>query len=170
MLVCPDDVRAWIALGFGLIHGFGFANVLAEMELPRRTLGWALFSFNVGVEIGQLAIVAIVASAFAALRARNEMLGKRLVVVGSIVLQLPLGLGIALAVGCATAPKEQRTTQGPTAEQLWLLRVAQQNGREPTFEERVHWLDQLDARISRYLIEHPEVANSFDVSTGACVN
>jgi hydrogenase/urease accessory protein HupE len=79
------DMRAWIALGFGLIHGFGFANVLGEMELPRRTLGWALFSFNVGVEIGQLLIVAIVASAFAALRSRNELIGKRMVVVGSLV-------------------------------------------------------------------------------------
>ena len=49
------DVRAWIAFAFGLIHGFGFANVLREMELPARALGWSLLSFNLGVEIGQLA-------------------------------------------------------------------------------------------------------------------
>ena len=51
------DVRAWIAFAFGFIHGFGFANVLREMDLPARALGWSLFSFNVGVEIGQLLVV-----------------------------------------------------------------------------------------------------------------
>lgn len=50
--------RVWaVAFGFGLIHGFGFANVLADLELPTGTLAIALFSFNIGVELGQLAIV-----------------------------------------------------------------------------------------------------------------
>ena len=50
--------RVWaVALGFGFIHGFGFANVLAALDLPTGTLAIALFSFNVGVEMGQLAIV-----------------------------------------------------------------------------------------------------------------
>ena len=52
--------RVWtVAFGFGLIHGFGFANVLANLQLPTNTLAVALFSFNIGVEIGQLAIVAV---------------------------------------------------------------------------------------------------------------
>ena len=55
------DVRAWIAFAFGFIHGFGFANVLREMELPARALGWSLLSFNVGVEIGQIVVVVVVA-------------------------------------------------------------------------------------------------------------
>jgi len=79
------DVRAWIAFAFGFIHGFGFANVLREMELPSRALGWSLFSFNVGVEIGQLMVVAIVATALAALRSRNEAAGRRLAFAGSVV-------------------------------------------------------------------------------------
>jgi hydrogenase/urease accessory protein HupE len=79
------DMRAWIAFAFGFIHGFGFANVLGEMDLPARALGWSLFSFNLGVEIGQLVVVLIVASAFAALRARNENAGRWLLVAGSIV-------------------------------------------------------------------------------------
>ena len=79
------DVRAWIALTFGFIHGFGFANVLREMELPARALGWSLFSFNVGVEIGQLLVVVAVASALAAIRARNEVAGRRLALAGSLV-------------------------------------------------------------------------------------
>ena len=79
------DVRAWIAFAFGLIHGFGFANVLREMDLPSRALGWTLFSFNVGVEIGQIFVVVAVASALAALRARSEAAGRRLAFAGSIV-------------------------------------------------------------------------------------
>jgi hypothetical protein len=52
--------RVWaVALGFGFIHGFGFANVLADLDLPTGTLAIALFSFNIGVEIGQLAIVLV---------------------------------------------------------------------------------------------------------------
>ena len=78
------DVRAWIAFAFGFIHGFGFANVLREMDLPRLALGWSLFSFNVGVEIGQLLVVIAVATVLAALRSRSEATGQRLVVVGSL--------------------------------------------------------------------------------------
>jgi hypothetical protein len=48
---------AWIAFGFGLIHGFGFANVLADMQLPTGSLALSLFAFNIGVELGQCAIV-----------------------------------------------------------------------------------------------------------------
>ncbi len=78
------DMRAWIAFGFGFIHGFGFANVLREMDLPRTALGWSLFSFNLGVEIGQLAVVVVVASALAALRSRSEVVSRRLAWVGSV--------------------------------------------------------------------------------------
>jgi hydrogenase/urease accessory protein HupE len=79
------DVRPWIAFAFGFIHGFGFANVLREMDLPARALGWSLFSFNVGVEIGQLLVVAAVASALAALRSRSEAASRQLAVAGSVV-------------------------------------------------------------------------------------
>ena len=51
--------RRWtVAFGFGLIHGFGFASVLTELGLPQDTLVLALVGFNLGVEGGQLAIVA----------------------------------------------------------------------------------------------------------------
>jgi hydrogenase/urease accessory protein HupE len=78
------DTRAWIAFAFGLIHGFGFANVLREMDLPGRALGWTLFAFNVGVEIGQLVFVVLVASLFTWIRSRSEIAGRRLVFAGSI--------------------------------------------------------------------------------------
>lgn len=53
-------VQRWMAaFGFGLIHGFGFANVLSDLGLPPGALAASLVGFNVGVEIGQLALVAV---------------------------------------------------------------------------------------------------------------
>ena len=79
------DVRAWIAFAFGFIHGFGFAFVLREMDLPIRALGWSLFSFNFGVEIGQLIVVIAVASVLTWLRARSESVGRQVAFAGSLV-------------------------------------------------------------------------------------
>jgi hypothetical protein len=54
-------VHRWkITFLFGLVHGFGFSNILREMELTRRNLAISLFSFNAGVEVGQLIFVCIV--------------------------------------------------------------------------------------------------------------
>lgn len=78
------DVRAWIAFFFGFVHGFGFAGVLREFGLPREALGWSLFSFNFGVEIGQACIVVVVASLLAALRNRNKSLARRILKAGSV--------------------------------------------------------------------------------------
>jgi hydrogenase/urease accessory protein HupE len=87
LLVKPGarDTRVWIALTFGLIHGFGFASVLREMDLPRRALGWSLFSFNLGVEIGQVCIVLLVASLLAWIAARSAPLRTRVVYAGSVI-------------------------------------------------------------------------------------
>lgn len=52
--------RRWaMAFLFGLIHGFGFASVLSDLGLPQDALLLSLIGFNVGVEVGQLAIVAV---------------------------------------------------------------------------------------------------------------
>jgi hypothetical protein len=67
-----------------------------------------------------------------------------------------------IVTGCAaiTSPtKDQRTTQGPTADEFWLTKMLQSNGRYPTFEEKRHFDDELDTRISKYLREHEEVAS-----------
>jgi len=88
MVARGRDVRAWIAFAFGFIHGFGFANVLREMNLPSQALGWSLFSFNLGVEIGQLLVVVLVASALAALRSSNETASRRLAFAGSLAVIL----------------------------------------------------------------------------------
>ena len=57
-----------VAFGFGLIHGFGFAGALREIGLPEDDVPTALLSFNLGVEAGQLAIIALSLSVIAALR------------------------------------------------------------------------------------------------------
>lgn len=63
--------RRWlVAFAFGLIHGFGFASVLQELNLPGADLMLSLVGFNAGVELGQLGLVAMVLPAACLLRAR----------------------------------------------------------------------------------------------------
>lgn len=60
--------RVALAFAFGLVHGFGFAGILAEMQLPSDRLASALLGFNLGVEVGQLAVVALIWPLLALLR------------------------------------------------------------------------------------------------------
>ena len=53
------DRGAWVAFGFGLIHGFGFAGVLGELDLPVDRFVVGVLGFNLGVELGQLVLVAL---------------------------------------------------------------------------------------------------------------
>ena len=58
--VITDQLHAWrpaVVFGFGLLHGLGFAGVLAQLGLPRGEYLTALLSFNAGVELGQLAVL-----------------------------------------------------------------------------------------------------------------
>ncbi len=73
--------KIWfLAFGFGLIHGFGFANVLKELLLEDVTLVGMLFGFNIGVEIGQLAIVLVILPYI--FLARESIYYRRIVVYG----------------------------------------------------------------------------------------
>jgi hypothetical protein len=55
----PARMRWFVAFVFGLIHGFGFAGLLTEIGLPPGRLAAALLGFNLGVEAGQLVLVAL---------------------------------------------------------------------------------------------------------------
>ena len=55
----PERLRWTVAALFGTVHGLAFSGALAEMNLPRASLAGALFGFNVGVEIAQLAVVCV---------------------------------------------------------------------------------------------------------------
>ena len=98
VLAAIDNLRPWfpapravVAFLFGLVHGFGFANVLGELDLPAAHFAWALLQFNLGLEIGQLAIVATLASLLYAIRRWPGY--RRVVLTG----------GSCVAIGLATA-------------------------------------------------------------------
>ena len=77
--------RRWMmAFLFGLIHGFGFASVLTDLGLPQGALVLALVGFNLGVETGQLAIVA--AFLPVAYLLRDSWFYRRLVLLGGSIL------------------------------------------------------------------------------------
>lgn len=68
-LVRPSISKpALLTFGFGLVHGFGFSNVLREMDLPRSLEALSLFAFNTGVELGQLVFVLVLFPLIAFLR------------------------------------------------------------------------------------------------------
>lgn len=78
--------RRWmVAFAFGLIHGFGFASVLADLGLPQGALALALVGFNVGVEAGQLAIVFVFLPLAFALR-RTAFYRRGVLVGGSLLI------------------------------------------------------------------------------------
>jgi hypothetical protein len=82
------DLRPILAGIFGLVHGFGFAAVLREFGLPQTALGWSLFGFNVGVELGQLVLVVPLALGLAAIRRQRPGLARRMAVVGSVAVAM----------------------------------------------------------------------------------
>lgn len=67
--------------------------------------------------------------------------------------------------GCALFTTELRTTDGPTAEDLWKVTFRAANGRSPGFAEQQTFADQLDARVREFLAQNPQVANSLRVGT-----
>lgn len=77
------DHRVILAFAFGLIHGFGFAGVLADFGLPEGALGWSLAAFNVGVEIGQACIVLVATPSLLALRSHRPAAAQRVVYLGT---------------------------------------------------------------------------------------
>jgi hypothetical protein len=83
-----------VAFCFGLIHGFGFASVLQDLGLPREALVLALVGFNLGVEAGQLAIVAaFLPLAFAARRTAFYQRG--VLLAGSLLIAGVAGIWLA---------------------------------------------------------------------------
>lgn len=80
------DLRPYYAFGFGLIHGFGFAGALAEVGLPKAALGVALASFNIGVEMGQVAIILITLPLLAWIGRARPVVLSRLALAGSLVI------------------------------------------------------------------------------------
>lgn len=66
------EFRIWLAFGFGFFHGFGFAGALTEAGLPGHAMAWSLAGFNVGVEIGQGLVLALVLPLLALMHRQSE--------------------------------------------------------------------------------------------------
>lgn len=96
--------RAVTATLFGLVHGFGFASVLAETELPPRGAASALLSFNVGIELAQLSIVAVVFPVLAR-ASRKQWYEKRVLIpISGIVALLATVWFVKRATGAELLP------------------------------------------------------------------
>ena len=81
--------RVVVTFFFGLIHGFGFAAVLSELNLPRAAFAWTLLQFNVGLEVGQLLIVAVATTALFTLRLWRGY--ARIVIGGGSIVAIVIG-------------------------------------------------------------------------------
>jgi hydrogenase/urease accessory protein HupE len=66
-----------VAFGFGLLHGFGFASALVDVGIPQSDVPLALFAFNVGVELGQVAFISAVLTALGLARRVRVLSGAR---------------------------------------------------------------------------------------------
>ena len=85
-----NSLKRWrLAFIFGLIHGFGFANVLLDLGLPANAIVAALGGFNIGVELGQLVIVLVFLPL--AWLLRRTFLYRWLVVVGGSIVIILIG-------------------------------------------------------------------------------
>ena len=78
--------RVALVFAFGLLHGMGFAGVLSELGLPRSQFVPALLSFNAGVELGQLSVIALLALLLALPFRRKPWYRRRVVVPGSLAI------------------------------------------------------------------------------------
>jgi len=90
-------VRMVVTLVFGLIHGFGFASNLLDMQIPKAKLAQLLVGFNLGVEIAQLTFVLLIVGAVALLRRWHAALPRPLVVDG--VSATLVGVGMFWFIG-----------------------------------------------------------------------
>jgi hypothetical protein len=132
--------RRWIIAGlFGLVHGFGFADTLKEqLQFAGSNLLVSLFSFNVGIEIGQLAVLCVFVPALALLF-RGAMSGRMgIIVVSAIVAHTAWHWMIDRADVLWKTPWPQLTVPGLTILAQWILALALAVGAARLF---ARWID-----------------------------
>jgi len=81
--------RLYIVFGFGLLHGLGFASMLADFGMPRDAFALALVSFNLGIEFGQLFVISVAYFSVAIwFRNKPELYRKEVVIPGSLLISV----------------------------------------------------------------------------------
>ena len=89
--ILSDKVRPWrlvMVFLFGMVHGMGFAGALSQLGMPQYAFATALISFNVGVELGQLAIILFLYFCVARIFSSQVWYRKRIVIPVSLVIAL----------------------------------------------------------------------------------
>src|SRR5262249_7761317 len=78
-------VREWLALTCGLVRGCGYVSALQDLRFPRGMLGWSLFSFSAGIELGQILVIALAAFGFAMVGRLGRPLQRGFAYAGSLL-------------------------------------------------------------------------------------
>ena len=133
--------RRWIIAGlFGLVHGFGFADVLSQqLQFAGSNLLTALFSFNLGIEIGQLLVLCAFVPALALLF-RGAMAGRMgIIVVSALVAHTAWHWMIDRADVLWQTPWPQPTLAGLTTLARWVVAIALTLGAAQLLAK---WLDR----------------------------
>jgi hypothetical protein len=133
--------RRWIIAGlFGLVHGFGFADILKEqLQFAGSNLLVSLFSFNVGIEIGQLAVLCVFVPALALLF-RGAMSGRMgIIVVSAIVAHTAWHWMMDRADVLWKTPWPQLTVPGLMILAQWILALTLAVGAAKLF---ARWIDR----------------------------
>lgn len=102
-VIAQSDHRWILTFIFGLVHGFGFANVLRDFGLPTSGLVPSLLAFNLGVELGQLCIVAVLFPLTVWI-ARQKFQRQVVLAFSSVILLFGLGWFVERAFGLAFMP------------------------------------------------------------------
>lgn len=102
-VIAQADHRWILTFIFGLVHGFGFANVLRDLGLPAAGLVPSLLAFNVGVEIGQLCIVAVFFP-FTLWLAKKKFQRQVVIAFSSVILLFGLGWFVERAFNLSFMP------------------------------------------------------------------
>ncbi len=100
--ILSPRLRKWrlgLIFGFGLMHGLGFAGVMAEADLPPATTLVGLLGFNIGVEIGQIAVIAICYLLVGAWFAHRQWYRAGVVVPGSLAISIVGCFWVAERIG-----------------------------------------------------------------------
>jgi hypothetical protein len=122
----PAAARHLVVFSFGLVHGLGFASALSELAFDPKHLVLALFSFNLGVELGQVAVVALLALLLHAIRRWRELeryatlAGSAAIAASGLVLMIDrvaeaddAAASTALPASPENSPLSQRLTRSP---------------------------------------------------------